>query len=101
MRVVAPEIFEIRIPRDLLPFILPQLNPDGIDDMGAVNTDIFRSASTFLMIFLVEGGGGSNTGLSTFVDFLFWTKLFSFWCDTLEWWSLYLHFQVQQWLVYV
>ena len=59
MRVVAPEIFEIRIPRDLLPFILPQLNPDGIDDMGAVNTDIFRSASTFLLIFLVEGGGGA------------------------------------------
>ena len=61
MRVVAPEIFEIRIPRDLRPFILPQLNPDGIDDMGAVNTDIFRSASTFLMIFLVEGGGAALT----------------------------------------
>ena len=45
MRVVAPEIFEMRIPRELLPFILPQLNPDGIDDMGAVNTDIFPSAS--------------------------------------------------------
>ena len=31
--------------RDLLPFILPQLNPDAIDDMGAVNNDIFPSAS--------------------------------------------------------
>ena len=45
MRVVAPEIFEMRVPRDLLPFILPQLNPDGTDDMDAVNTDIFPSAS--------------------------------------------------------
>ena len=31
--------------RDLLPFILPQLNPDAIDDMGAVNNDIFPSGS--------------------------------------------------------
>ena len=63
-RVVAPEIFETRIPRDRLPFILPQLNPDGIDDMGAVHTDIFRSASTFLLIFLVEGGGGAALTLA-------------------------------------
>lgn len=32
MRVVAPEIFEMRIPRDLLSFILPQLNPDSIEN---------------------------------------------------------------------
>ena len=37
-------MFEVHVPRDLLPFILPQLNPDGTDDMDAVNTDIFPSA---------------------------------------------------------
>lgn len=48
-----------------------------------------------------QGGGGSKTGPNNCLDFLFWAKFFSFWCNTLEWWSLYLHFPVQQWLVYV
>ena len=47
------------------------------------------------------GGGGSKTGPYTFVEFVFWTKFFSFWWNTVEWWSLYLHFPIQQWLVYV
>lgn len=45
MRVVAPKIFEMCVPRDLLPFILPQLNPDDTNDMDARNTDFFPSAS--------------------------------------------------------
>ena len=62
MRVVAPEIFEMRVPRDLLPFILPQLTPDDIDNMDTVNTDIFPSASpgdsSELFDPLVETQGG-------------------------------------------
>lgn len=61
-----------------------------------------KSFLLFSIDLLSRGGGGSsNTGLSTFVDFFFWKKLFSFWCNTLEWWSLHLHFPVQQCLVYV
>ena len=61
-----------------------------------------KSFLLFSIDLLSRGGGGSsNTGLSTFIDFFFWKKLFSFWCNTLEWRSLHLHFPVQHCLVYV
>lgn len=43
-RVIAPEIFEMRVPRDLLPFILPETNKDTLDDMDTNECDISSSA---------------------------------------------------------
>ena len=43
-RVIAPKIFEMRVPRDLLPFILPETNKDTLDDMDTNECDISSSA---------------------------------------------------------
>ena len=43
-RVIAPEIFEMRVPRDLLPFTLPETNKDTLDDMDTNECDISSSA---------------------------------------------------------
>ena len=38
--MIAPEIFEMRVPRELLPFILPEIDLDSVDVPDAMNIEL-------------------------------------------------------------
>ena len=40
MHVIAPEIFEMRVLRELLPFILPEIDLDSVDVPDAMNIEL-------------------------------------------------------------
>ena len=54
MRVIAPEIFEMRVPRELLPFILPETDLDSVDVPDAINIELSSIPSP------VDSGKGSD-----------------------------------------
>ena len=56
MRVIAPEIFEMRVPRELLPFILPETDLDSVDVPDAINIELSSIPSP------VDSGKGSDLG---------------------------------------
>ena len=45
MKVIAPEIFEMRVPRDLLPFILPDMSSGTFDNMETADIDTSSPAT--------------------------------------------------------
>lgn len=45
IRVIAPEIFEIRVPRDLLPFVVPETSPDNAENMCVADFNLSPSAA--------------------------------------------------------
>ena len=54
MRVIAPDIFEMRVPRELLPFILPEIDLDSVDVPDAMNIELSSIPSP------VDSGKGSD-----------------------------------------
>ena len=56
MHVVAPEIFEMQVPRELLPFILPAIDLDSVDVPDAMNIELSSIPSP------VDSGKGSDLG---------------------------------------
>ena len=69
--------------------------------VSAPHTLLNLKSFVLFAVNLLSRGGAVKLATNTFLEFMFWAKFFSSWCNTLEWRSLYLHFPVQQRLVYV
>ena len=52
--MIAPEMFETRVPRELLPFILPEIDLDSVDVPDAMNIELSSIPSP------VDSGKGSD-----------------------------------------